>query len=518
MMADFLIAYWLHSTVLLALAWCLMKIVRPRSPVVRERLWKLAAVLPVLTALCASLWLQAAVTFRDTETTRSPSASDVLVGEATLDQPPGVGEATESSGSLDVAEKPAKTARGLPVEFGDQDALESWQFDDVAPDDDWQSDGLSQAVTKVAVIAPPDEPLESPRSKTFQSDREQFTEGASRGAVMATFDWQPVWAFVSSALMAWVATSVLWLLARSMWFQSRLRKARRIDRGRAVEIVRELQPRTRVRLLIVPGFTEPAAFGLWRPTIVLPPSCEALPREELGAVLAHELGHLVRGDVWWLLIGRVLTTVLGFQPLNRIARREWTAAAECLCDSWAVDRGVERLTLARCLTALAEHRLTGVSLADALAAVGSPSSLRTRIERLVSDPVADPWSQRSRRWLLSGSVIAAAVVSAVMLPLPTVLSNTAPPSIESDVSEPLPDPPNSDGTEMIREIETELTALRTELNHAERLAEQQSDPKWLDAVEQLRDRERQLVERWRVLMNEMGPAQEMGTLIDADLR
>ncbi len=51
MMTDFLIAYWLHSTALLAAAWCLMKIARPRSSVVRERLWKLAAVLPMLTAL-----------------------------------------------------------------------------------------------------------------------------------------------------------------------------------------------------------------------------------------------------------------------------------------------------------------------------------------------------------------------------------------------------------------------------------------------------------------------------------
>ena len=129
------------------------------------------------------------------------------------------------------------------------------------------------------------------------------------------------------------------------------------------------------------------------PKIVLPPSRESLPRDELRAVLAHELGHFARGDVWWLLIGRVLTTYFGFQPLNRLARREWTAAAECLCDEWAIGRGGERLTLARCLTALAEHRLTGISLADALAAVGSPSSLRTCIERPISDPVVDPWSR-----------------------------------------------------------------------------------------------------------------------------
>ena len=237
-----------------------------------------------------------------------------------------------------------------------------------------------------------------------------------------------------------------------------------------------------IRLLIVPGFAEPAAFGLWRPTIVLPPSCESLPRDELRAVLAHELGHFARGDVWWLLIGRVLTTCLGFQPLNRIARREWTAAAECLCDEWAVGRGVERLTLARCLTALAEHRLTGISLADALAAVGSPSSLRTRIERLVSDPVADPWSKRTRSWLLGSSMLALAVVMTLMIPLPEFVL----PSVAAEGSD----------TELIREIESELLGLQGELRSASARAEATGDPKLRAAVEELRWRGVRSWERW----------------------
>ncbi len=318
---------------------------------------------------------------------------------------------------------------------------------------------------------------------------------------MATLDWQSFWQIVSRVLCGWMGVGFAWMLVRSVWFHSRLLKAKRVDRGRAIELLAKLSRRT-PRLLIVPGFAEPAAFGLFRPTIVLPPSCESLPRDELRAVLAHELAHIARGDLWWLLIGRVLTTVLAFQPLNRVARREWTAAAECLCDAWAVDRGVERLTLARCLTALAEHRLTGVSLADALAAVGSPSSLRTRIERLVSEPAVDPWMKPSRRWLLSGSVIAAALLMGVMLPLPTVHSETGiesvPRPLGSGLAEestgPLPDGRGTD--EIVAEIEAELVALRADLARVERFAHESGDAGAIDMVERLRDRERQIIERW----------------------
>ena len=564
MMTDFLIAYWLHSTALLVSAWCMMKIARPRSSAVRERLWKLAAVLPVLTALNS-------VGFR------SAKAVPVAERQATIVEAIESATVTEpaSDDSVDRIVSQAESATDPVV--SEVIDIEQQTVEPVAPLNVAESvstvELVNQSFEPVVRFENPDDEL--PSASRFELDEPKqplLVDEVPLADPSVSSDheaaWQPVLAIVSPALLAWVSIAVLWLLVRSMWFRSRLRKARRIDRGRAVELLRELNvavtlrvtSRTssdseaettsdfgwrrfvgrvlrstrlvtrsvtatlmlsspRVRLLIVPGFSEPAAFGIWRPTIVLPPSCEALPREELRAVLAHELGHIVRGDVWWLLIGRVLTTALGFQPLNRIARREWTAAAECLCDSWAVDRGVERLTLARCLTALAEHRLTGISLADALAAVGSPSSLRTRIERLVADPVVDPWSKRSRSWLLSGSVIAAAVLSAVMLPLPKALTASVPRPSGSGhadkVIEPLPD---NRGTELIREIESELTSLRTELNRAERLAEQQSEPQWLDAVEHLRDRERRLVERWRVLMDESGPAQEIGTLIDADLR
>jgi hypothetical protein len=42
-----------------------MKTTRPRSPIMRERLWKLAAVLPLLSALCAGVRSDVALSLRD---------------------------------------------------------------------------------------------------------------------------------------------------------------------------------------------------------------------------------------------------------------------------------------------------------------------------------------------------------------------------------------------------------------------------------------------------------------------
>ena len=523
-MATFLAMYLLHSTVLLAVVWLVMKVARPRSAVVAERLWKLAAVLPVLTSLTVACWQsrQSAVVSTSVE----PALVESVVAENPIEEPndldvslPDVPSAIEPDWRMGTLARPF-LIEPLPVETSSVEPSPVELLNESLNDDATGKSAhppLEVVAAPIAIVA-----TEPPASADATSPPIEIVEPVADVAAPTTpISWQSTWQFLSLAMSGWMALGAAWLVIRSTWFRWRLRKARRVDRGRAVELLREIRSHARqsvgkrsekpsvltmsthglatvatktIRLLIVPGFAEPAAFGLWRPTIVLPPSCESLPRDELRAVLAHELGHFAHGDVWWLLIGRVLTTCLGFQPLNRIARREWTAAAECLCDEWAVSRGVERLTLARCLTALAEHRLTGISLADALAAVGSPSSLRTRIERLVSEPVVDPWSKRTRSWLLGSSMFALAVVMTLMIPLPEFAS---PPAVADETDSPL-----------IGEIESELSGLRTELQQAARLAEERGDPFWIEAAESLRERERRIVEHWQRTQKEQEEAKE----------
>src|SRR5205807_2459997 len=114
------------------------------------------------------------------------------------------------------------------------------------------------------------------------------------------------------------------------------------------ELRRSLPGKSPVRLLLVADDFEPAAFGIGRWTIVIPGrAISDLSHDELRALLAHELAHLVRGDSLWLGVSRAVCSCLAFQPLNHLARREWQRAAEFLCDRWAVDRTGTPLALAR---------------------------------------------------------------------------------------------------------------------------------------------------------------------------
>lgn len=54
------------------------------------------------------------------------------------------------------------------------------------------------------------------------------------------------------------------------------------------------------------------------------------------AMLAHEVGHLVRGDGMWMAAAHLLERLFFFQPLHRLARRRLREGGEFLADAFAV--------------------------------------------------------------------------------------------------------------------------------------------------------------------------------------
>jgi beta-lactamase regulating signal transducer with metallopeptidase domain len=206
------------------------------------------------------------------------------------------------------------------------------------------------------------------------------------------------------------------IIVRSFMLRRRCFGARVLQDGPARVALDRLLQQNRIRrpilLLASSRYFEPFTFGFIRWTIVLPEDTDRrLAADELGALLAHEVAHLVRGDAYWLWIGQFLCTCLPFQPLNALARRGWQQAAEYLCDDWAIDRGIRSLSLARCLTQIAEWRRGMRRSPLGLAAGGAKSTLVQRIERLIEhSQCSDDWTKPTRRRLFNLAAVMCSVV------------------------------------------------------------------------------------------------------------
>ena len=133
-----------------------------------------------------------------------------------------------------------------------------------------------------------------------------------------------------------------------------------------------------------------------------------LTRCEQRAVLAHELGHVVRRDPAWLMVALAIESVFFVQPLNRLARRRLRAASEYLCDDWAAER-TGGIVLARCLAEVAGWVQARPAPAVVAGMAGHCSHLVSRVERLLdgSRPVPPArWVVRAASGLLALTLIA----------------------------------------------------------------------------------------------------------------
>ncbi|MFO1093142.1 MAG: M56 family metallopeptidase [Planctomycetaceae bacterium] len=436
--------YALHSTLLLGGVWLAFAVTRSRSAVLQERLWKLAALAPLLTAplqlLSAehvgdrSLFNLPAITFanandgdaqwegeapaeprgaqRSLEHTTSPERSAVDA-HLLAHNPYLVGDSTEPS-LPQRSKPPARSIPALPViESDDADLVEIIPGPDsslaTSPID---LPTIDPAPADSVEVTPADPDIHSvvitPRPRTFVSAADAI------GIEPATPPraWRPIAAAIFATLFTLGAARLLWRAFRT---RCRLWRTETISAGPLREALDQLLAqrgvRRSVRLAQSATAVEPAAGGVFRWLIVVPPGIsQKLSIAELQALLAHELAHLVRRDPLWLWIAAALCWCFPLQPLNFLAVRRWRQAAEELCDDWAITGGVRPLTLANCLTRVAEWRLAPMPLG--LTSDVGQSRFARRISRLVEGTTGhDRWSRPARRRL----IVAASSVCIVLL-------------------------------------------------------------------------------------------------------
>ena len=493
-LAIFAATYLLHSTLLLAACWLLIKLSQARSHFLVERMWKSAAVLGLATAslqivVGASSKLEVEQLSSEAVAQIEPSEEQALGTEHSepSTQHPVLGTETDPElgriASNSTTTEPATAFESIteqlavPIEVGSQGSHHSPSDESgVTPD----SIGFASPIAK----------NDSAPSRFHHSESDGYL-GEPREAVMPVTDLAPLvrtptwwdalqagspWlvAIVSIGLAGCIIGGGVLLVFQTLRLRTRFATARLLKDGPARRVLdrflKRHNIRRRIKLLSSTKHNEPITYGLFVWTIVLPEKTgEQLGRDELKALLAHEVAHLVRGDVWWLWIGRVLCTCLAFQPLNWIARRKWQQAAEYLCDDWAVERGVRSISLARCLTQIAEWRFGQQACEVGLAAGGTKATLVQRVERLVEDDRrADVWTKPLRRRLLTLGAAVAVVGLAGFAPriaLPQRSGTRE--SFESEVSRlPLRDETT---TRDWHALEEELLQLETDLERVKEL-------------------------------------------------
>ena len=159
---------------------------------------------------------------------------------------------------------------------------------------------------------------------------------------------QRILTMTSLLLPLWLA-GVCYAILSTAWewsFASRLcRSAEPVSNGWLQQACHQEADRLGVRRLpqlrLSPETEGPLLAGIWRPTIVLPESAEAMFDEsELRLMLGHELGHLKRRDLLWNWLPTVVRWLLFFHPLVWLMTRRWSEAQEAACDELLIQKQV----------------------------------------------------------------------------------------------------------------------------------------------------------------------------------
>ena len=376
-----LATYLLHSSLLLGGLWMVLRLYRIESHVLKEWLWKLAAVAGLVTTTMQVSIQAITPTWRFTlVNSGSPIDRESTITQRAND-PSAIGEAAVLSRRLEPSSTSSADSRNS-MRGAHPTTIHAGRSSGTAerPEGDRSSD-------VVVVDHSHDLPSIGPESTPMIS-------------------LQAFVPIVVAALGLTGALRIVWQMVQLAAWTTRWT----IDKGPARDVLRRLSQRLsvrhRVELLSCDTQHEPFATGLLRWRVVLPRGIEAhLRRDELEALLAHELAHLVRRDPLWSWIGCALCSCLAIQPLNFLARRRWNRESEFQCDQWSVKRGIDPLSLARCLTQVASWRVRKPMPVAFMTIAGEPGHLTERVERLVNGPNSeDPWS---RPRALCGMVIVA---------------------------------------------------------------------------------------------------------------
>jgi beta-lactamase regulating signal transducer with metallopeptidase domain len=199
----------------------------------------------------------------------------------------------------------------------------------------------------------------------------------------------------------WAAGTLLGLLLWGMrWLKLRA----------LVRAARPLAISAPLPVLISSAPVEPGLIGIFRPVLMLPDGIQArLSRQEMDAILAHELCHFRRRDNLTAAVHMLVESLFWFHPLVWWLGRRLMHERERACDEAVLAAGNDPRVFAQGI--LNVCRFT-IQAPHACASALSGANLRIRIETILANRA----TRRLSRWQKFGlSVMAALSVSLLLL-------------------------------------------------------------------------------------------------------
>ena len=276
------------------------------------------------------------------------------------------------------------------------------------------------------------------------------------------------WSWQSVVLAIW-AIGVLTILGRlAVGLLAVQRMSRRTERvvdaawlPQARSLANAVGVPPSVTFLRSPRATMPMAWGILKPSVLMPADADGWPSERLRIVLLHELAHVKRRDCLTHALAQLACAAYWFNPLVWIAARRLRTERERACDDLVLAAGTRGSDYAAQLIEVARVMRTGrfpALLTGATLAMAHRSQLEGRLIAILDPRV--PRSGISRiRTMSATALVACALVPLASLqpwayselpqgierqPLPQAAPNPvqqqAPQSAQQPAPQPVPHP------------------------------------------------------------------------------
>ena len=130
----------------------------------------------------------------------------------------------------------------------------------------------------------------------------------------------------------------MWYFANYLFFSKMYRRRNLKPEEETLELLAQMCNGRLPRLYYNQLATTPMILGVFRPMIILPD--KDYSKEQLHAILSHELTHLRRKDIFIKWLTLIATALHWFNPIVWLARREIDRSCELSCDE-AVIRNLD---------------------------------------------------------------------------------------------------------------------------------------------------------------------------------